>query len=314
MLYTANIVAEFLDTSPLPKVGRITSPQVARRFRWDRPVPNGVDSWDVDALRIPFMHVRCAGHLESGQPLGMHGAGADSMQYEGAEIIDFLRVATHETFHMFHAEVYNVVHPELEDWDFDGTLGLCGKEANCRWYTHGENVGCTDYMGNSCGSQPWSERECVDMAAVGGKSEPGTCFQGCGCSFPSCTLREMLAEVWSKYHQFTIPDFTSPTGEQIQMFTKSRLVEEMTQTENCQLLLDFMESRNHILPLDITGKYLPEKYTASPAANNPPPTREPSPPVPCPRTWSEALASVPTSLRQNVTELFASAGVVMPLY
>jgi len=257
MLLAANIMAEFLDTSPSPHAGGITSDEVRRRFVWDRPVPDGVDSSDVDALRIPFMHVRCAGHLESGQPLGMYGIGTNFVKLTDDNYEYHLRsVAVHETFHMFHAEVYSYVYPELEDKEWTGALALCAKEANCRWYTHGGNVGCYDYEGNSCPNGDWSP-ECIDVMNDYPETPiPGLCFQRCGCSGPTCNNREMLAEVWNKYHEFTQDDFTSPTGHAIGMINKTRLVEEMSKTENCRLLLNFMEVGNTILPLDITGDYL----------------------------------------------------------
>jgi len=268
MLFAANIMAEFLDTA---KTGGITSDEVKQRFAWDKPVPDSVDAFDAEALRLPFMHVRCAGHLESGEVLGMHGIGVNFVELNSDGDERMRMVGVHEMFHMFHMEAYSYTYPEfLEDMEWTGALALCAKEATCRWYIHGESVGCSDYEGTSCANQPWASDECIVEAASSESAGPGLCFQNCGCGYPTCYLREMFAEVWNKYHEFTIPDFTSPLGGDIGMFTKERLVKEMSKTENCRLLLDFMESGNHILPLDITGDYSvspQEPTTGTPVAS-----------------------------------------------
>jgi len=218
--------------------------------------------------------------LESGEPLGMYGIGTNFVNMADDNYEEVLRrVAVHATFHMFHAEVYSYVYPELEDEEWTGALALCAKEANCRWYTHSENVGCYDYEGNSCGNQQDASNECKDIMNDSLETTPpGLCFQHCACACPSCNNREMLAEVWNKYHEFTQADYTSPTGQSIGMINKTRLVEEMSKTENCRLLLNFMEVGNTILPLDITGDYLMAP-TAAPVTSSPtttPPTFSPS--------------------------------------
>lgn len=158
-------------------------------------------------------------------------------------------------------------------------------EAQCRWWVHPENVGCSNDDGDAC--------TCSGVAAVKAHckptscdsecqtwKEPGKCFTKTGCSGAECDANEFFHKVYFDH-----------IGENLYLgYDKknTNVTQKMNETAACKEVLQAMNNASYKLPKKKFNEYLPTTIT-QPLLND---------------TWKEAM-----KLCEMMSETGAAVGL-----
>lgn len=232
MRYSANIIAQLLDQDC---DGKVDDPSIADKLDKFKNPSAGWMNYGTDAASE-----------ESADD-----AGSFSSQVWKADTdSEKPQIALEEAFHMVHQTAWSKVYSKTfgyKEWGHDeqSVACRCMREAQCKWYQHPENGGCTDINGGKC-----FNLEIKDVFKSG--TTPGTCASG-GCSDPTCDCLEFFHKVETTWigNQFSGYDRMERKLEEHKKdgLTQREVVEKLLrQSEQCSLLLEHMKDPKINLP------------------------------------------------------------------
>merc|ERR1712039_412855 len=159
---------------------------------------------------------------------------------------------TEEVIHFVHKEAWGKAYPVFAA-TWTSHLGLCVKSAQCTWYMHPENSGCSDTAGTKC-----TNSEVTCNGACASFSTPGQCYtteHNCGVS--NCDTVEFFNQVFQILYES--PFLLDGIYEKIKNSgagTKTGLETKMKLTPACTDLLNDFNNTKYALPRDkLTGVY-----------------------------------------------------------
>jgi hypothetical protein len=231
MKYGANIVAQLLDPNC---DGKVDDPNVAAKFdrfndahaAW---LSFGTDAKSEESTMQPYF---------------------SSQVWKAENLAGTPSIALEEAFHMVHQHGWAVVYPDAfgyKQWgnNKQSVACRCMREAQCAWYQHPENGGCTNSNGTKCFNS-----EVQDVFKSG--AIPGTCSSGT-CADPSCDCMEFFHKVETTWLGNKFSGYER-MGAKIEEFKGQGLnqraaVEKLlSQSNQCSKLLQLMKSPRTVLP------------------------------------------------------------------
>jgi len=161
-------------------------------------------------------------------------------------------ICLEEAFHMVHQKAWAEVYPDAfgyKQWgnNKQSVACRCMREAQCTWYQHPENGGCTDIKGKKC-----YNKEVKDVFK--NSTIPGTCATAIhGCSNPSCDCMEFFHKVETTWlgnkfigYERMGAKLTELKGQGL---TQRAAVEKLlSQSNHCSRLLGHMKDPKMALP------------------------------------------------------------------
>lgn len=261
MLHVANIIAELLDDD---KDGVVDDPNVASPMDsfsncGPRPIMllgcnSEQETSDETLEKLEESGVAQAENIFSGQA----GQGLTEPDHPGPKT-----PLTEESIHFVHkmgwAKAYPVFAPT-----WTSRLGLCTKAAQCIWYTHPENAGCSDLSGNMCIND---EVQC--RGGCSSFNTPGQCFETQdNCAADNCDVPEFFNQVYQTL--FESPFFGDGAYDKLTEAgagTRAGIEAKMRLTTACtHLLNDLKNTAYSIARNKLTGVYTVQ--ATSPSAAN----------------------------------------------
>jgi len=238
MRYSANIIAQLLDPNC---DGTPDDPKVAAKLNKfqlpDAPFINyGTDQSSEESRSMP-------------------AESFSSQVWKAEEDTEKPGICLEEAFHMVHQKAWAEVYPDklgYKKWgDAQQSVACrCMREAQCVWYQHPENSGCTGIDGRKCSNPK------VDLLSVGStlrqQAIPGTCSTG-GCSDPSCDCLEFFHKVFTTWLGNKYMGYET-MGAKInelkgQGLTQREAIEKLlSQSAQCSQLLAYMKDPMVALP------------------------------------------------------------------
>jgi len=237
MKYSANIIAQVLDPNC---DGKIDDTNVAAKLDMFTNVDAGWINYGTDQA--------------SEEPQSFLAASSFSSQIwkvskYGGSNSDKPAVALEEAFHMVHQKAWAVVYPTAFGYTHWGNKQqsvacLCMKEAQCNWYQHPENGGCTNVNGTKCYNS--------EVTDVFTSTIPGTCSTG-GCSNPSCDCMEFFHKVETTWlgNKFNGYDRMGAKLQELQgqgLNQRAAIEKLLSQSTQCSKLLQLMKDPTYSLP------------------------------------------------------------------
>jgi hypothetical protein len=278
MLFMANLLAEMLDVD---MEGTPTDPKVVQ------PLQN---FGNISAA--PFLLAGCSEEEEHKQAnSSILGYSYSSQAWKAAAINPYYipHLLLEEIFHMVHQHAWAKVYaPFADTWSSD--LGKCVEAAQCEWYLHPENVGCTSQGGQRCGASLVPVRhgntgkcECLpsnDPCREGNLcledstcscaqfdvdfKEPGRCYEvpaRVSCAGEACELPEFLHKALLAYigeSRIYFWPFMEQEGATVQG-AKDWITGKMESSAACGNLLQDFSDPTYALPRQpFTGLYKPK--------------------------------------------------------
>merc|ERR1719291_1526301 len=159
-----------------------------------------------------------------------------------------------ETFHWVHHWAWSKVYtPFSLTWD--SALGRCTGGAQCDWWMHWENSGCSNLNGEKCSN--WAVTCTGDCASF---NESGRCMEIDGnCAQPSCDLAEFFLRVYLVYINETLvfwPETLDPQTLYSDISATVDIEQKLTSTPACSDLYAAMQNPDYALPKRVhTGIY-----------------------------------------------------------
>lgn len=254
MIFLANTIAELLDTN---LQGTPTDANVAKL----------VQNFDDDTAR-DFMLAGCTTEEEDFETSGTawedKGTSFSSQGWKtnppDGKPEDGPAILTEEAFHFVHSAAWTKAYPPLQPFaaTWTSNLGLCVQSAQCVWYMHDENSGCSDASGATCKSGSGATAAC-DGACASFKT-PGQCYEfpdGHTCATPTCDIIEFFHKMYLGWLEDpnmkgNFYDLMVSSGAK----TKAGITAKMQSTAPCTQLLQDMQNSAYALPLlPLTGVY-----------------------------------------------------------
>lgn len=185
------------------------------------------------------------------------------------------QIILEEAFHMIHQTGWAWTHPEqfgYAKWGADEqSIGCkCMREAQCEWYQHPENYGCTNISGAPCRNLQlfyrkaketgqWNEDE-IDLP--GEDNIPGTCSKG-DCSVPSCDCMEFIHKVYTtwlgnRFVGYERMQYIFASTELYDNNQRSAVEYLMGQGKHCQQLLEVFQDKSRA---SFPSRSIHEAYT-----------------------------------------------------
>lgn len=231
MKYSANIIAQLLDPNG---DGTVDDPNVADKLDMFKNPHTGWINYGTDAASEKST---LDGSFSSQVWKAWENSGKPS-------------IALEEAFHMVHQTAWAEVYPDAfgyKQWgnNKQSVACRCMREAQCTWYQHPENGGCTDINGKKCYST-----EVQDVFKSG--TIPGTCGTGT-CSDPSCDCLEFFHKVETTWlgNKFSGYDRMGAKLQDLkgQGLNQRAAVEKLlSQSNQCSRLLQLMKDPTIALP------------------------------------------------------------------
>jgi len=240
----ANIVAQLLDPNC---DGQVDDPNVAAKLNRFNPDANA-----------PWFNFGTDSHSEESTMQPSASSQAWKAQGDPSYIP---AIVLEEAFHMVHQYGWAVVYPDaigFKQWgnSKQSVACRCMRDAQCAWYQHPENGGCTNSNGTKCYNLEL-EWEMFKSDAILGTCSSGTCAN------PSCDCMEFFHKVettWlgNKFNGYNrmlakLNEFKSPP---LLLNQRAAVEKLLGQSSQCQTLLQHMKSATMPLP----KTYIKETY------------------------------------------------------
>lgn len=274
MIFLANYVAELLDTN---KDGKVSDPKVVAY----------IDSFSSSGAKSILLagcnenqevtpEAEGFTNLKSGVSASTYSSQGWKPMNDGMEPQAAL---SEEAFHMVHMSAWAKAYPVFAA-SWTSSLGLCVKQAQCLWYLHPENPGCSSAAGVACKNM----QDGVAVACTGACasfSTPGQCYATeHNCADVACDLPEFFNQVFNIYFESKW-FYPVPGGEEGGFYplitssganSQKGLKAKMELTSACTTLLNDMKNTKYALPRaanQLMGVYTVKNATsANPWAGN----------------------------------------------
>jgi hypothetical protein len=237
MKYSANIIGQLLD---LNCDGAVDDPNVAAKLNKFTNVEAGWINYGTNQASEECTVDLLAGNSFSAQV------------WKAEQNSEKPSIALEEAFHMVHQNAWAEVYPlalGFKEWgnDKQSVACSCMKEAQCKWYQHPENGGCTNVNGEKCYNQ---QAEGGDVFKSG--TTPGTCSSG-GCSYPSCDCLEFFHKVETTWigNKFNGYDRMGGKLQELKgqgLSQRAALEKLLSQSTQCSQLLQLLKDPQKALP------------------------------------------------------------------
>jgi len=254
MRYFANIAAHLQDPDCDGKVDEQKVSKILNKFEND------------NAPWLNFGHDQTSEEDASHQTPGMGFSG--QVWKASDEPSNGPMIALEEMFHLVHTMAWAKVYPkvlEAKTWvkefpnDKQSLACLCMREAQCKWYQHPENKGCTSLDGKFCKNPGLAGDKAVEGTF------PGTCHEakdGSSCSYPACDCVEFVHKVYTTWIGNRFNGYSRMGAKlkalQAQGLNQRQAMEKLlSQSAKCSALLVQMKSDALKLP----KKHVNETYT-----------------------------------------------------
>ena len=317
LLYAANYVSEILDTDLDGKV------DLEAMFNTHL---NSFDGGDGPKPLQVCGATAAAESLTTNSPYLGTSMSCQAWKFDAGDTAGALKALKEEVFHMVQQFLWNNAYPAQFGLTWTATHCTSLKAAQCRWWQHGENIGCRDSDGTACIGTDERIGKINATAASAAYNVPGQCYpDGAGeatCAIASCDCLEWFHKMYLCYIEdpacyvygksqgaavgvesitqlgvngFPIFSWTDAPGSSNKAAYKSSVVTKLGLTPDGRALLAVIQNTAGLykLPKAITGTYTAVfgvSPSPSPPSPSPPP---PSSPAPMPACTATTPATTP---------------------
>ena len=189
LLYAANYVSEILDTDLDGKV------DLESTFN------THLNNFDGGDGPKPLQICGATAAAESLTTNSVYlGYSMSCQAWKADTPIGALPILKEEVFHMVQQYVWNFEYPSTFGLSWTATHCTALKAAQCRWWQHGENIGCRDSSGTACIGEDQltpGKISAARLTASAAYNVPGQCYQDeATCAIASCDCLEWFHKMY----------------------------------------------------------------------------------------------------------------------
>lgn len=236
MIYAANVLAQTLDTDG---DGSIDDTSVVDQIRaFNVADPKAIIVVGCDFLQEELESQAVYENFE-------YYMSSQGWKHDGGDYHDDVKpILVEEVFHFVHHWAWSEVYPPFA-LEWNSALGNCTKGAQCAWWIHPENTGCSNLDGSTC--------ENPDGLSCNGSCsafhEPGQCYSdGENCAEVTCDLTEFFHKVYLSYVEEPMLEFAYPFPYGSYYYGIPNVTDKLESTPACAELHLAMKSASYALP------------------------------------------------------------------